>query len=229
MLENYGRLLWLWTVAVRLLHAPPPLAARGFTRHRKNRTGSRKSGSASSPLPFPAGGGSFSHLQNIKSQPVDFIFIFLFFLCLLSSSRFVSLCWWQIRPLVHGPDLLRGVEPMKKSRGLPGLHELAAGSGEWAVEAEWGESWVSWLVGCWEFEILPAFSELAAGSGGKWGRPRLRKRAGAVLWVCGGLDCDGREKGLWFLCQGKGSGCLRENRLRKGEVLCAEEKGLSVQ
>jgi hypothetical protein len=38
--------------------------------------------------------------------------------------------------LVHGPDLLRGVEPMKKSRGLPGLHELAAGSGEWAVEAE---------------------------------------------------------------------------------------------
>jgi len=41
---------------------------------------------------------------------------------------------------------------MKKSRGLPGLHELAASSGEWAVEADWGESWVSWLVGCWWFE-----------------------------------------------------------------------------
>jgi hypothetical protein len=26
-----------------------------------------------------------------------------------SSSRFVSPCWWQIRPLVHGPDLLRGL------------------------------------------------------------------------------------------------------------------------
>jgi hypothetical protein len=37
-------------------------------------------------------------------------------LCLFSSSGFVSLCCWQIRPLAHGPDLLHGVEPMKKSR-----------------------------------------------------------------------------------------------------------------
>ncbi|KAL9406855.1 hypothetical protein Peur_003827 [Populus x canadensis] len=37
-------------------------------------------------------------------------------LCLLSSSRFVPLCWWQIRPLARGPDMLHGVEPMKKGR-----------------------------------------------------------------------------------------------------------------
>jgi hypothetical protein len=65
-----------------------------------------------------------------------FLLLDLTILGLLSSSGFVSLCWWQIWSLVHSPDLLRGVEPMKKSRGLPGLHELAAGSGEWAVEAE---------------------------------------------------------------------------------------------
>jgi hypothetical protein len=43
-----------------------------------------------------------------------FLFLDLTILCLFSSSRSVSLYWWQIRPLVHGPDLLRGVEPMKK-------------------------------------------------------------------------------------------------------------------
>jgi hypothetical protein len=45
-----------------------------------------------------------------------FLLLDLTILCLLSSSWFVSLYWWQIQPLVRSPDLLCGVEPMKKSR-----------------------------------------------------------------------------------------------------------------
>jgi hypothetical protein len=95
----------------------------------------------SSLLPFPASGEEICHLQQKENAQTvrgfnRFLPLDRTILCLLSSSLFVSLCWWQIRPLAHGPDLLRGVEPMKKSRGLPGLHELAAGLGEWAVEAE---------------------------------------------------------------------------------------------
>jgi hypothetical protein len=45
-----------------------------------------------------------------------FLLLNLTILYLLPSSRFVSLYWWQIQPLVRGPDLLLGVEPMKKSR-----------------------------------------------------------------------------------------------------------------
>jgi hypothetical protein len=50
------------TVAARLLHAPPPLAARGFTYRRKKIQAAKGSGIASSLLPFPAGGDTHRHL-----------------------------------------------------------------------------------------------------------------------------------------------------------------------
>jgi hypothetical protein len=75
------------TVAAGLLHAPPPLAARGFTRQRDKRWKMGGSGSASSPLHFPAGGD----LQSTQKtqQAVDFNFF-------LSCSRiyFFSSPFW---------------------------------------------------------------------------------------------------------------------------------------
>jgi len=127
--------------AACLLHPLPPLTARGFMRRQENKSGSRAFVTASSLLAFPTCDEEICHLQQKENAQTTmgfncFLLLDLTILGLLSSSWFVSLCWWQIWPLVHSPDLLRGVEPMKKSRGLPGLQELAAGSGEWAVEAE---------------------------------------------------------------------------------------------
>jgi hypothetical protein len=51
-------------MAARLLHAPPPLAARGLTRRRKKSKKTRGFGSASSPLHFPAGGEDPRHPQK---------------------------------------------------------------------------------------------------------------------------------------------------------------------
>jgi len=66
-------------------HAPPPLAARGFTRRRTKTWKPGGSGSVSSPLPFPAGGEGLHHLQKSKTpKPVDFN------LC-LDRFRFCSL------------------------------------------------------------------------------------------------------------------------------------------
>jgi len=98
-------------VVARLLHAPPLLAARGFTRCRENKPGNRGVVTASSPLPFPAGGEEICHLQQKENAQTAmgfnrFLPLDRTILCLLSSSRFVSLCWWQIRPLARGPDLL---------------------------------------------------------------------------------------------------------------------------
>ncbi|KAJ6886127.1 hypothetical protein NC651_026721 [Populus alba x Populus x berolinensis] len=52
------------TVATCLLHAPPPLGARGFTRRHKKSKKPRASGSASSPLHFPVGGEDPRHMQK---------------------------------------------------------------------------------------------------------------------------------------------------------------------
>jgi hypothetical protein len=56
------------TVAARLLHAPPSLAARGFTRRRKKKKQQGGSGSTSSPLLFLAGGEDHRHLQNTQKR-----------------------------------------------------------------------------------------------------------------------------------------------------------------
>jgi len=45
-----------------LLHAPPPLAARGFTRRRRKLQENQGSGMSSSPLPFLAGGEDHRYL-----------------------------------------------------------------------------------------------------------------------------------------------------------------------
>jgi len=50
-------------VVARLLLAPPPLAARGFTGRHEKRWKMGGSGLASSPLPFPAGDDTRHHLQ----------------------------------------------------------------------------------------------------------------------------------------------------------------------
>ena len=76
---------------------------------------------ASSILPFPVGGEEICHLQQKENAQTIMGFnrslsLDRTILCLLFSSWFVSLCWWQIRPLARGPDLLHGVEPMKKSQ-----------------------------------------------------------------------------------------------------------------
>jgi hypothetical protein len=52
-------------------HAPPPLAAREPTRHRKQLE-TAGSGSASSPLPFPAGGDHHCHLQKEGKRKQSF-------------------------------------------------------------------------------------------------------------------------------------------------------------
>jgi len=83
----------------------------------ENKPGNRGSLTPST-LHFPAGGEESRHQQQKENAQTAmgfnrFLLLDLTILCLLSSSRFVSLCWWQIRPLVRGPDLLRAVEPMK--------------------------------------------------------------------------------------------------------------------
>jgi hypothetical protein len=60
-------------MAMRLLHAPTSLAARGFMRRRKKIQETRGSGAASSLLPFFAGGD----LQNTKKHNKQFILVFL--------------------------------------------------------------------------------------------------------------------------------------------------------
>ena len=68
----------------RLLHAPPSLAARGFTRRRKKNPATGGSGSTSSPLLFLAGGEDQRHLQpKENAQAVCFSYFF----------RSVSLCF----------------------------------------------------------------------------------------------------------------------------------------
>ena len=52
-------------------HAPPSLAARGPTRHRKQLE-TAGSGSPSSPLPFPAGGDHHCHLQKEGKRKQSF-------------------------------------------------------------------------------------------------------------------------------------------------------------
>jgi len=59
-------------------HTPPSLAARGPHKTPEN----QGSVTASSPLPFPAGGEGLHHLQKNKTpKPVDFNFFFLFRIC----------------------------------------------------------------------------------------------------------------------------------------------------
>jgi hypothetical protein len=48
-------------------HAPPLLAARGFTRRRKKGRKTGGSGSTSFPFPFSAGGDTHRHLQKNKN------------------------------------------------------------------------------------------------------------------------------------------------------------------
>jgi hypothetical protein len=55
-------------MVARLLHAPPSLAARGFTRRRKKQKKQQGSGSTSSPLLFLAGGEYHRHLQNTQKR-----------------------------------------------------------------------------------------------------------------------------------------------------------------
>jgi hypothetical protein len=108
-------------VAARLLHAPPPLAACGFTRGRKKIQATQGVCNGFIHSSFPVGGEEICHLQQKENAQTTMGFnrslsLDRTILYLLSSSRFVSLCWWQIRSLARGPDLLHGVEPMKKSR-----------------------------------------------------------------------------------------------------------------
>jgi hypothetical protein len=69
-----GRFLGAGTVAARLLHAPPPLAARESTRRNENNQATRGSVTASSPLPFLAGGESNVTCKATKSQQQCFSF-----------------------------------------------------------------------------------------------------------------------------------------------------------
>jgi len=75
-------------VAARLLHAPPPLVARGFTRLRKERLETGGSSLASSPLPFLAGAEDHHHLQQEQNTQtaVDFKFFCFLFTDLFSFS-----------------------------------------------------------------------------------------------------------------------------------------------
>jgi hypothetical protein len=59
-------------------HAPPPLAAREPTRRRKHWK-TAGSVSASSPLPFLAGGDNHRHLQKKKKTQAKFRFFLPFF------------------------------------------------------------------------------------------------------------------------------------------------------
>jgi hypothetical protein len=85
-------------VAARLLHAPPPLAARWFTRRRKKFRAAEGSGAVSSPLAFLTGGD----LQNTNKSPqtVDFIFFLFSF-----SDLFFFVCfqlWFVVLPFFGG-------------------------------------------------------------------------------------------------------------------------------
>jgi len=82
-------------VAARLLHAPPPLAVRGFTNCCENKPGNKAVKLASSPLPFLAGGEDHCHLQQEKNTQtaVDFKFSSLF-LDLLLSLLLLHICFF---------------------------------------------------------------------------------------------------------------------------------------
>jgi len=58
-------------VAARFLHAPPPLAERGFTSRRESNPRNRGSVTASSTLHFPAGGEDHRHLQKKKNTQAN--------------------------------------------------------------------------------------------------------------------------------------------------------------
>jgi hypothetical protein len=108
-------------VAARLLHAPPPLVTPGFTSGCKKIQATQGVCNGFIHSSFLAGGEEICHLQQKENAQTTMGFNRSFsldrtILCLFSSSRFVSLCWWQIWSLARGPDLLHGVEPMKKSR-----------------------------------------------------------------------------------------------------------------
>ena len=79
-----------------------------------------RSGTTSSPLPFTANSEGHRHLPSKETQTTidfnPFLLLNLIILYFPSSSRFVFLYWWQIRPLVLSPNLLRGVESIKKSQ-----------------------------------------------------------------------------------------------------------------
>jgi len=74
-------MLWshwvIWTVVTRLLHAPPQLAARGFTRRCWQCLETGGSGLLSSSLPFPAGCEDHRYLQKEKNTSSRFYFFLL--------------------------------------------------------------------------------------------------------------------------------------------------------
>ena len=76
------------------IHAPPPLAARGFTRRRKQKNrGQGGSGSASLLLPLLTGGEDRRYLQsqaNTTTQSVLFCFFFFSFQICFSVDQFFS-------------------------------------------------------------------------------------------------------------------------------------------
>jgi hypothetical protein len=59
-----------------LLHAPPPLAARGFKRRCQKIQANRGSGTVSSPLPFPTGGEGNVTYKNQENTTIIFILFF---------------------------------------------------------------------------------------------------------------------------------------------------------
>ena len=84
------------TVTARLVHAPPPLAARGSTRRCEQTRTPVGSGSTPSLLPFCTGSEGQQHLQkkekrkqSLGSSP----FSNLFYLCFLYVSVILLLCF----------------------------------------------------------------------------------------------------------------------------------------
>jgi len=63
------------TVAARLLHAPPPLASRGFTRRRSQRSETGGSGLLSSSFPLPTGCEERHHLQKQHNRNEQFVLV----------------------------------------------------------------------------------------------------------------------------------------------------------
>jgi hypothetical protein len=59
-----------------LLHAPPPLAARGFKRRCQKIQANRGSGTVSSPLPFPTGGEGNVTCKSQENTTIIFILFF---------------------------------------------------------------------------------------------------------------------------------------------------------
>jgi hypothetical protein len=101
---------WLRVSSTRHHH----LAARGFTRRRENKLGNRVSVTASSPLPFLAGGGKQRHLQsqeNATNNPFSFYFFLLrsgsFGSVAVCSREFIpysrSGCWASSVQMAAGP------------------------------------------------------------------------------------------------------------------------------